>query len=55
VTLTKRGKRVRAIAILIGIYLIYQIIGNVWWVGVGAPTEDFMGYCFDSMADCVVL
>ena len=53
--ITKRGKRVRAVAILIGVWLIWTLMGNIWWVGVGAPTEDFLGYCFDSMVECVVL
>lgn len=53
--ITKRGKRVRAVAILIGLWLIWQVATNVWWVGIGAPTADFLGWCFDGMTECVVL
>lgn len=52
--LTKRGKRVRAVAIIIGIYLMYQIIGNVWYVGPGFSTEEFLGYCFGDMIQCTL-
>jgi len=53
--ITKRGKRVRAVAIVFGLWLLWQIASNVWWVGVGAPTADFLGWCFDGMTECVVL
>lgn len=53
--ITKRGKQVRAIAILIGIILIWQVASNLWWVGVGAPQADFFGWCWGSMTECVVL
>ncbi len=51
--LTKRGKRVRAILILLGIYFMYQVITNLWYVGPNWPTEDFLGYCWGSMMECV--
>jgi hypothetical protein len=53
--ITKRGKRVRAIAILVGLWLIWEISGNVWWVGADAPQADFLGWCLNSMTECVVL
>ncbi len=43
--LTKRGKRVRAIAILIGLIAIYYIVNNIWWTGTG--------YCWGSIDKCV--
>lgn len=43
--LTKRGKRVRALVILIGVYLMYQVIINLWWTG--------SDYCWGSMLECV--
>jgi len=52
--LTKRGKKVRAVAILIGIYLVYQVICNLWYVGPGFPTEDFIGYCWGDMIACTM-
>jgi len=36
--ITKRGKRVRAVAIALGIILAWQIAANLWWVGIDAPT-----------------
>lgn len=53
--ITKRGKQVRAVAILIGIILIWQVASNLWWVGIGAPTADILGWCWGSMDQCVVL
>jgi hypothetical protein len=42
--LTKRGKRVRAVLVLIGLWAIWQISGHVWWV------EDH--YCWGEMVEC---
>jgi len=53
--ITKRGKQVRAVAILIGLILIWQVVSNLWWVGISAPTADFIGWCWGSMDQCVVL
>jgi hypothetical protein len=53
--ITKRGKRVRAVAILIGVILIWQVASNLWWVGIDAPTAEFLGWCWGSMTECVVL
>jgi hypothetical protein len=53
--ITKRGKQVRAIAILIGVILIWQVASNLWWVGIDAPTAEFLGWCWGSMDQCVVL
>jgi hypothetical protein len=43
--LTKRGKRVRAIAILLGLVAIYYIVNHIWWTGTG--------YCWGSIDKCV--
>jgi len=53
--ITKRGKRVRAVAILIGAILICQIAANLWYVGIDAPANDFLGWCWGSMTECVSL
>ena len=53
--ITKRGKRVRAVAILIGLILIWQIATHLWYVGVDAPANDFLGWCWGSMNECVSL
>jgi len=53
--ITKRGKQVRAIALLIGVILIWQVSVNLWWVGIDAPSAQFLGWCWGSMSQCVVL
>ena len=42
--LTKRGKRVRAVAIILGILFILWVVSNLWWVG--------NGYCWGSIIEC---
>jgi hypothetical protein len=42
--LTKRGKRVRAVAILAAAVAIWYVSGHVWWV------EDH--YCWGTMTEC---
>jgi len=44
--LTRRGRIVRAVAILAGIALLYWITANLWWTGTG--------YCFGSMTHCTL-
>ncbi len=48
--LTKRGKRVRAVFIL-----IWQVASNLWWVGTDSAQAEFLGWCWGSMNECVVL
>ena len=50
--ITKRGKRVRAVAIALGVALIVWVSGSWWWVGIGSPKADFIGWCIGSMTDC---
>ena len=51
--ITKRGKRVRALAIALGIALIVWVSGWWWWIGIGSPKADFLGWCIGSMSECV--
>jgi hypothetical protein len=44
--LNKRGKRVRAVAILAGLIFLWWLSGNFWWVD-GYP-------CIGSASDCLV-
>ena len=44
--LSKRGKRVRAVLILIALFAIWQVSMNLWW------TED--GYCWGTMVECML-
>lgn len=53
--ITKRGKRARAIAIAAAIYLIFLVSARLWWVGLGASSAEFLGWCWGSMSECVVL
>lgn len=53
--ITKRGKRMRAVAIAVGLFVAWQVATNLWWVGIDAPTAEFLGWCWGSMSECVVL
>lgn len=53
--ITKRGKRMRAVALLIGLIVIWQIASNLWWVGTDSASAEFLGWCWGSMNECVVL
>ena len=53
--ITKHGKRVRAVAIALGIILAWQIAANLWWVGIDSPSAEFIGWCWGSMSQCVIL
>jgi hypothetical protein len=53
--ITKRGKRARAVAIAAGVALIVWVSGSWWWVGIGSPKADFLGWCIGSMSECVGL
>lgn len=44
--LTKRGKRVRAVAILVGIIAIWWVSGHIWWTS--------SGYCVGTMGECAL-
>lgn len=44
--LTKRGKRVRAIGILLVLVSVYLITANLWWAG--------DSFCWGSMDACLV-
>jgi hypothetical protein len=54
-SLNKRGKRVRAVAILIATVAVVMIIGNLWWVGIDSPKAEFIGWCWGSLDKCLVL
>ena len=51
--ITKRGKRARAVAIAVGVALIVWVSSSWWWVGIGSPNADFIGWCIGSMTECV--
>lgn len=53
--ITKRGKRVRAVAIVVGLWALWFVISHVWWIGIEAPQADFLGWCFGDMTECVGL
>lgn len=45
VRLTKRGKRVRAILILLAIVAYYYLVSHIWWTGTG--------YCWGTGIECM--
>ena len=53
--LTRKGRQVRALFILAGVFLalwlIVEVSRSLWWVGFDAPTADLAGYCWGSMAE----
>ena len=53
--ITKRGKQVRAVGIVILVYVLFHISANLWWVGIDSPNAEFLGWCWGSMTECVVL
>jgi len=54
-SLTKGGKQARAIAIAFLLYALFLISANLWWVGIGNANAEFIGWCWGSMSQCVVL
>jgi hypothetical protein len=50
--ITKRGKRVRALGIALGVALIVWVSGSWWWVGLDSPKAEFLGWCIGSMTEC---
>jgi hypothetical protein len=50
--ITKRGKRVRALGIALGVALIVWVSGSWWWVGLESPKADLIGWCIGSMTEC---
>ena len=46
------GKRVRALAIALGVALIVWVSGSWWWVGISSPKADLLGWCIGSMTEC---
>lgn len=54
--ITKRGKRVRAIGILIllifALWTTWEVSTHLWYVGEGG---NWLGYCWGTMQECVKL
>ncbi len=51
--ITRRGKRVRALALLLilsfGLWSMWQVSGHLWYVGEGG---NWLGYCWGTMTEC---
>ena len=51
--ITKRGKRVRALAILllvgVALWAAWKVSANLWYVGEGG---NWLGYCWGTMTEC---
>ena len=54
--ITRRGKRVRAIGILIllsfALWATWEVSTNLWYVGEGG---NWLGYCWGTMQECIEL
>jgi hypothetical protein len=54
--ITRRGKRVRAIGILIvlsfALWAAWKVSTHLWYVGEGG---NWLGYCWGTMQECVEL
>lgn len=52
--ITKRGKRVRAVGILLllsfGLWAAWKVSANLWYVGEGG----WLGYCWGSAVECLI-
>jgi len=53
--MNKRARKLRALAILASIALVFWVAGCWWWVGIASPKADFVGWCIGSMTECVSL
>ena len=51
--ITRRGKRVRALALLLafsfGLWAMWQVSCNLWYVG---DSGNWLGYCWGTMTEC---
>jgi hypothetical protein len=51
--ITRRGKRVRALALLLilsfGLWAMWQVSGHLWYVG---EDGNILGYCWGTMEEC---
>jgi len=54
--ITRRGKRVRAIGILIllsfALWATWEVSTHLWYVGEGG---NWLGYCWGTMQECIEL
>jgi hypothetical protein len=54
-SLTPRGWLVLVVVALFGLWGMWEIASNLWWVGVGEPEADLWGWCWGTMTECVKL
>jgi hypothetical protein len=54
-SLTPRGWLVLAVFALLALWLLWKLSACLWWVGVGEPEADLLGWCWGTMAECVKL
>lgn len=51
--ITRRGKRVRAVAILLAVsfalWAAWQVAGHLWYVG---ESGNWLGYCWGTAEEC---
>lgn len=52
---TPRGWFVLGILSTLAAALLVWVSASLWWVGIGSPDADFLGWCIGSMTECVKL
>jgi hypothetical protein len=53
--ITKRGWFVLGILGTIALWGLVLVSSSLWWVGIGSPEAEILGWCWGSMAECVGL
>lgn len=54
-SLTPRGWLVLGFVAALALYLLLQVSANLWWVGIDSPQAEFLGWCWGSMTECVII
>ena len=54
-SLTPRGWLALGFVAALALYLLLQVSANLWWIGLGSPQAEFLGWCWGSMRECVII
>jgi len=54
-TLTPRGWFVLGIVATMALWLLVLVSSSLWWVGIGSPKAEILGWCWGSMTECITL
>lgn len=50
---THRGWFVLGVLATLALWLLVLVSSSLWWVGIGSPEAEFLGWCWGSMLECV--